>query len=151
MFHEKTKHIKVDYHFIKEIMMSKKVITLYIRFEDLLADVFTKAFEEKYFSVMCSKPSLSNILPQLNGECKKLLVVIWQRVVILSHWTLYNWKATWCKHWTREQTFLCYSQNQFSAKPKICKNSRSHQILQTSKTIHTMQKKNFKLRALLAN
>lgn len=61
IFHERTKHIKADNHFIKEIVMSKKVVTPYIKSKDQLGDVFTKALGRNIFFVMYSKLGLSDI------------------------------------------------------------------------------------------
>ena len=60
VFHERTRHIEVDYHFIREIMTSKKVLTPCLKSEYQLG-VFTKALGRKLFSVMCSKLGLNNI------------------------------------------------------------------------------------------
>lgn len=49
MFHERTKHIEVDSHFIREIVMSKKVITSYIKSKDQLGDMLTKALWRNIF------------------------------------------------------------------------------------------------------
>jgi hypothetical protein len=45
VFHERTKHIEVDYHFIREKLQSKEIKTPFVRSEDQLADIFTKGLK----------------------------------------------------------------------------------------------------------
>ena len=42
MYHKRTKHIQVKYHFIRDEVRSGKVELLYIPTEDNVADIFTK-------------------------------------------------------------------------------------------------------------
>ena len=49
MFYERTKHTEVDY-FTSKIVMSKKVVTSYIKFENSLGGIFNKAFRKESFS-----------------------------------------------------------------------------------------------------
>ena len=43
MFHERTKHIEVHYPFIRERVMARDVILVYVNTEDQVANIFTKA------------------------------------------------------------------------------------------------------------
>jgi len=43
VFHERTKHIEPNCHFLQERILSGKLITCNVSFKDQLADIFTKA------------------------------------------------------------------------------------------------------------
>ena len=43
IFHERTKHIKVDCHFIREKIASRCMTTSFVNSSDQLADIFTKS------------------------------------------------------------------------------------------------------------
>jgi hypothetical protein len=42
VYHARTKHIEVDYHFIREKVVNKDVITRYLSTLDQIVDIFTK-------------------------------------------------------------------------------------------------------------
>lgn len=41
-FHERSKHIDTKYHFVRERVASKEVQLSYVKFQDQVADIFTK-------------------------------------------------------------------------------------------------------------
>ncbi|GKF37616.1 hypothetical protein Tco_0114374 [Tanacetum coccineum] len=49
MFHERTKHINVRYHFIREIMESKEIVVVKIGTDDNVVDAFTKVVPRPKF------------------------------------------------------------------------------------------------------
>ena len=58
MFHERTKHIKVECHFICDLVIKKHIVTLYVRSEEELGDILTKSLARSSFSILCSRLGL---------------------------------------------------------------------------------------------
>ena len=59
--HDRTKHVEVDRHFIKEKLEAKIIEVSFVKSEDQLADVLTKAVTGKVFHNSLSKLGMSNI------------------------------------------------------------------------------------------
>ena len=53
--HNRTKHIDTRYHFIRECVEDKWIEIIFIRTEDQLADIFTKALGKTKFLEMCDQ------------------------------------------------------------------------------------------------
>ena len=55
VFYERTKHIEVDCHFIREKITSGCMITSFVNSNDQLADIFTKSLRGLRIKYICDK------------------------------------------------------------------------------------------------
>ncbi|MFS7918608.1 putative RNA-directed DNA polymerase [Helianthus anomalus] len=69
--HDRTKHVEVDRHFIKEKLEEGIIELPYIASKDQLVDILTKAVNGNAFSCCLSKLSVCDPTTQLEGECRK--------------------------------------------------------------------------------
>jgi hypothetical protein len=59
--HDRTKHVEVDRHFIKEKLEEKLIEVPRVRSQDQLADVLTKALSNQTFNDCLNKLGMSDI------------------------------------------------------------------------------------------
>ena len=55
MFHARTKHVEIDFHFIREKVASKDLVIQFICSKDQIADIFTKALGTPRFLALRDK------------------------------------------------------------------------------------------------
>ena len=55
VFHARTKHIELDYHYVREQAMAKKLQITYIPSAEQIADLFTKSLTTLQFQYLTNK------------------------------------------------------------------------------------------------
>jgi hypothetical protein len=55
VFHARTKHIEVDYHFVREKVVNRDIEVKFISSHDQIVDVFTKGLSSTQFLYLKSK------------------------------------------------------------------------------------------------
>jgi hypothetical protein len=55
IFHARTKHIVVDYHFVREKVLNRDILLKFISTHDQVADLFTKSLQSAQFLALKSK------------------------------------------------------------------------------------------------
>ncbi|KAM1757989.1 hypothetical protein ACFX11_007165 [Malus domestica] len=68
IFHEKTKHIEVDYHFIRAQVQLQLIQMVFTRSYDQLAYMFTKVLSSAHFQRLLGKVGSSILLNPVEGE-----------------------------------------------------------------------------------
>ncbi|RVW35720.1 Retrovirus-related Pol polyprotein from transposon RE1 [Vitis vinifera] len=70
VFHARTKHVEVHYHFIMEKVLEEEVELKQINSEDQVADLFTKGLSGSKFESFCHQLGMVKILEaDVEGEC----------------------------------------------------------------------------------
>jgi transposase InsO family protein len=70
VYHARTKHIEVDYHFVREKVLNKDISIAFISTDDQIADIFTKGLSTARFLFLKSKLKVLSSPISLRGDVK---------------------------------------------------------------------------------
>ena len=60
-FHKRTKHIDIQYHFLREKSMNGEIDIKYVPTESQIADVFTKPLARDRFRMLCENMNVQSV------------------------------------------------------------------------------------------
>ena len=70
VFHARTKHVEVHYHFIRERVLMEEIKMQQIKTNDEVADIFTKGLSAgKYEDFRCQLNMVRQMGASVEGEC----------------------------------------------------------------------------------
>ena len=55
LFHACTKHMEVDFHFVRDYVVNGKLLVYYLSTKDQLVDIMTKVLMAPRFTFLCDK------------------------------------------------------------------------------------------------
>lgn len=61
VYHERTKHIEIECHFIREKIQENLISTCYVKTREQVVDLLTKAFNGTRVDYLCKKLGMINI------------------------------------------------------------------------------------------
>jgi hypothetical protein len=70
VFHPRTKHVEIDFHFVRDMVATKAVSVQFVSTHDQLADLLTKPISSSRFALLRSKLNVIPIPLSLRGRVK---------------------------------------------------------------------------------
>lgn len=78
VFHAITKHIEIDYHFVRKRVANKQLQVCFISSRDQLGDIFTEGLSAPRFQIICGKLHVRQLQYNLTGCVKNNIVITWR-------------------------------------------------------------------------
>ncbi|CAN6715372.1 unnamed protein product [Malus baccata var. baccata] len=72
VFHAKSKHIEIDYHFVRERVTKGDLQVQHVSSADQFADILTKGLSAPMFQQHCGNLMLSSLEHEIEGGCKSV-------------------------------------------------------------------------------
>jgi hypothetical protein len=69
VYHARTKHIEVHYHFIRKKVLAKEIDLIHVSTKDYVADIFTKALGTRQVKGISTNAWCTRSGFELEGEC----------------------------------------------------------------------------------
>jgi len=69
VFHDKSKHIEIKYHYIRDMVQRKAIHVQYLFTHKQVADVFTKPLSKTKFEYFCERLGLVENASLAEREC----------------------------------------------------------------------------------
>jgi hypothetical protein len=73
VFHARTKHIEIDFHFVRDLVSQKKLNVNFLSSRDQLADLLTKPLSAARFNLLCSNLNVRNLPFRLRGRVEDII------------------------------------------------------------------------------
>ena len=71
VYHARTKHIEIDYHFVREKVLNRDILIKFISTNDQLEDIFTKSLSSARFLLLRSKLMVTSSPISLRGAVRE--------------------------------------------------------------------------------